>query len=63
MAPLGDMLVSESAGLVIVNELILSPSLLNVANEKQQKPNMSFRSEARNLNDRQKIQDISRWSI
>jgi hypothetical protein len=25
--------------------------------------NMSFRSEARNHNDRKKIQDISRWSI
>jgi hypothetical protein len=38
MVPLGDMLVSESAGLVIVNELILSPSLLNVSDENSRKP-------------------------
>jgi hypothetical protein len=33
MVPLGDRLVSESMELVIVNELILSPSLLNVSDE------------------------------
>jgi hypothetical protein len=57
------MLVFESMGLVIVNELILSPSLLNVSDENSRKPNISFRSEARNHNDRKKIQDISRWLI
>jgi len=38
MVPLGDMLLSESAWLVIVNELILSPSLLNVSDENSRKP-------------------------
>jgi hypothetical protein len=38
MVPLGDRLVSESMGLVIVNELVLSPSLLNVSDENSRKP-------------------------
>jgi hypothetical protein len=38
MVPLGDRLVSESMGFVIVNELILSPSLLNVSDENSRKP-------------------------
>ena len=38
MVPLGDGLVSESMELVIVTELILSPSLLNVSDENSRKP-------------------------
>jgi len=38
MVPLGDRLMSESTGLVIVNELMLSPSLLNVSDENSRKP-------------------------
>jgi hypothetical protein len=38
MVPLGDRLVSESMGFVIVNELMLSPSVLNVSDENSRKP-------------------------
>jgi hypothetical protein len=37
MVSLGDRLGSESMGIVIVNELMLSPSLLNVSDENSRK--------------------------